>query len=112
MKTLLLSFCCTCFLFFNIIAQQPQKPEFRAVWVATVDNIDWPDQPTTSSEIQKAGFIKLLDMHKRNGMNAVIVQVRPCTDAFYPSPFEPWSQWLTGKQGCPQFAQLFFAGDL
>ena len=103
MKTLLLSFCCTCFLFFNIIAQQPQKPEFRAVWVATVDNIDWPDQPTTSSEIQKAGFIKLLDMHKRNGMNAVIVQVRPCTDAFYPSPFEPWSQWLTGKQGLPPF---------
>ena len=103
MKTLLLSFCCTCFLFFNIIAQQPQKPEFRAVWVATVDNIDWPDQPTTSSEIQKAGFIKLLDMHKRNGMNAVIVQVRPCTDAFYPSPFEPWSQWLTGKQGLPPY---------
>ena len=103
MKTLLLSFCSTCFLFFNIIAQQPSKPEFRAVWVATVDNIDWPDQPTTSSEIQKAAFIKLLDMHKRNGMNAVIVQVRPCTDAFYPSPFEPWSQWLTGKQGLPPY---------
>ena len=103
MKTLLLSFCSTCFLFFNMIAQQPLKPEFRAVWVATVDNIDWPDQPTTSSEIQKAAFIKLLDMHKRNGMNAVIVQVRPCTDAFYPSPFEPWSQWLTGKQGLPPY---------
>ena len=103
MKTLLLSFCSTCFLFFNMIAQQPSKPEFRAVWVATVDNIDWPDQPTTSSEIQKAAFIKLLDMHKRNGMNAVIVQVRPCTDAFYPSPFEPWSQWLTGKQGLPPY---------
>jgi uncharacterized lipoprotein YddW (UPF0748 family) len=34
-------------------------------------------------------------------MNAVIVQVRPATDAFYPSPFEPWSQWLTGTQGKP-----------
>jgi uncharacterized lipoprotein YddW (UPF0748 family) len=40
-------------------------------------------------------------MHKRNGMNAVIVQVRPSTDAFYPSPYEPWSQWLTGAQGKP-----------
>jgi uncharacterized lipoprotein YddW (UPF0748 family) len=38
-------------------------------------------------------------MHKRNGLNAVIVQVRPCADAFYPSQYEPWSQWLTGKQG-------------
>jgi uncharacterized lipoprotein YddW (UPF0748 family) len=34
-------------------------------------------------------------------MNAVIVQVRPATDAFYPSPYEPWSEWLTGKQGTP-----------
>ena len=34
-------------------------------------------------------------------MNAVIVQVRPATDAFYPSPYEPWSQWLTGTQGKP-----------
>ena len=32
-------------------------------------------------------------------MNAVIVQVRPAADAFYPSALEPWSQWLTGKQG-------------
>ncbi|MDB5202109.1 MAG: hypothetical protein JWQ27_1518 [Ferruginibacter sp.] len=82
-------------------AQAPVKPEFRGVWVATVSNIDWPDAPTTNTEIQKAAFIKLLDMHKRNGMNAVIVQVRPATDALYPSPFEPWSQWLTGKQGQP-----------
>jgi uncharacterized lipoprotein YddW (UPF0748 family) len=40
-------------------------------------------------------------MHKANGMNAMIVQVRPATDAFYPSPYEPWSEWLTGKQGQP-----------
>ena len=40
-------------------------------------------------------------MHQRNGMNAVVVQVRPATDAFYPSPLEPWSQWLTGRQGQP-----------
>ena len=40
-------------------------------------------------------------MHQRNGMNAVVVQVRPATDAFYPSQYEPWSEWLTGKQGRP-----------
>jgi uncharacterized lipoprotein YddW (UPF0748 family) len=76
-------------------------PEFRGVWVATVDNIDWPSAGNFNSDSQKVEFIKLLDMHQRNGLNAVIVQIRPCTDAFYPSQFEPWSEWLTGKQGRP-----------
>jgi uncharacterized lipoprotein YddW (UPF0748 family) len=78
-----------------------QLTEFRGVWVATVDNIDWPSVPVINSEVQKAEFIRLLDMHKQNGMNALVVQVRPATDAFYPSPMEPWSQWLTGVQGQP-----------
>jgi len=84
-------------------AQNVAKPEFRAVWVATVDNIDWPDSPTIYAHLQKAAFLKLLNMHQRNGMNAIIVQVRPAADAFYPSPFEPWSQWLTGVQGQAPF---------
>ncbi len=84
-------------------AQIVAKPEFRAVWVATVDNIDWPDSPTIYAHLQKAAFLKLLNMHQRNGMNAVIVQIRPAADAFYPSPFEPWSQWLTGVQGQAPF---------
>jgi uncharacterized lipoprotein YddW (UPF0748 family) len=75
--------------------------EFRGVWIATVDNIDWPRQATTDVESQKLEFIRQLDMHKANGLNAVIVQVRPAADAFYPSPYEPWSQWLTGVQGRP-----------
>src|SRR5690349_7508362 len=32
-------------------------------------------------------------------MNAVVVQVRPAADAFYASDLEPWSYWLTGRQG-------------
>jgi uncharacterized lipoprotein YddW (UPF0748 family) len=72
--------------------------EFRGVWIATVDNIDWPQRGSTTWS-QKADFIRLLDQHQKNGMNAVIVQIRPAADAFYPSRFEPWSQWLTGVQG-------------
>src|SRR5450432_3273273 len=90
-----------CFLLtFHFSYAQP-KTEFRGVWVATVDNIDWPSRGNYNTESQKAEYIKLLDMHQRNGINAVIVQVRPATDAFYPSPYEPWSEWLTGKQGLP-----------
>jgi uncharacterized lipoprotein YddW (UPF0748 family) len=77
------------------------KQEFRAVWIATVDNIDWPSKKGLPVDSQKAEFIRLLDLHKSNGMNAVIMQIRPATDAFYPSPYEPWSEWLSGIQGKP-----------
>src|SRR5688572_6970427 len=73
--------------------------EFRAAWIATVDNIDWPSRGNYDPVKQRAEYIELLEMHRRNGLNAVIVQVRPATDAFYPSKLEPWSEFLTGKQG-------------
>lgn len=75
------------------------KREMRAVWIATVDNIDWPSKPGLSVEEQKKELIAHLDQHKKNGMNTVIFQVRPAADAFYNSPYEPWSQWLSGEQG-------------
>ncbi|RYY53876.1 MAG: hypothetical protein EOO09_16370 [Chitinophagaceae bacterium] len=80
-----------------------QTPEFRGVWIATVDNIDWPPRGTNDPVRQQEDFIRQLDLHKKNGMNAVIVQVRPSADAFYQSDFEPWSQWLTGVQGRAPF---------
>src|ERR1700731_1774963 len=86
--------------FFSDSAAQP-KYEFRGVWIATVDNIDWPSKGNFNTDSQKLEFIRQLDRNKRNGINAVIVQVRPAADAFYPSPYEPWSEWLTGKQGKP-----------
>lgn len=89
------------FLYSSMVGLSQPRKEFRAVWIATVDNIDWPTKGNFNSDSQKAEFIGLLDMHQRNGMNAVIAQIRPATDAFYPSPYEPWSEWLTGKQGSP-----------
>ena len=94
----------SCFFSFFLSFQSLQgqvRREFRAVWVATVDNIDWPLKGTTDPGEQREQFIRLADMHQRNGMNALIVQIRPAADAFYPSPYEPWSEWLTGKQGVP-----------
>jgi len=84
-------------------ASASPKYEFRAAWVASVDNIDWPSKKGLPVDSQKAEFIRLADMHKSNGMNALIVQIRPSTDAFYPSPYEPWSEWLNGVQGKPPF---------
>ena len=76
----ILSFICISHLSFS-----QQKYEFRGAWMATVENIDWPSRGNFNTDSQKVEYIRLLDMHKRNGINAVIVQVRPATDAFYPS---------------------------
>lgn len=88
-------------LLLPLLVHSQAPAEFRAAWIATVDNIDWPSRKGLPVDSQKAEFIRMLNEHKRNGLNAVIVQVRPATDAFYPSPYEPWSEWLNGVQGKP-----------
>jgi uncharacterized lipoprotein YddW (UPF0748 family) len=40
-----------------------------------------------------------LDELKKDGVNAIIFQVRPECDALYQSSMEPWSRFLTGAQG-------------
>lgn len=86
-------------LFFSLITQSQPKFEFRAVWVATVVNIDWPSKPGLTTDVQKQEIIDILNLHKSLGMNAIILQVRPAADAFYQSELEPWSRYLTGVQG-------------
>lgn len=78
---------------------RPPKREFRAVWVATVDNIDWPSKKNLTPQQQREEFTGLLDFYKKVGMNALFVQVRAAGDAFYAKSAEPWSEWLTGQQG-------------
>jgi uncharacterized lipoprotein YddW (UPF0748 family) len=73
--------------------------EFRAAWVATVANINWPSKPGLSTKEQQAEAIEMLDFLKEHHFNAVIFQVRPQADALYKSSLEPWSYYLTGTQG-------------
>lgn len=73
--------------------------EFRAAWVATVDNINWPSKPGLSVADQKKEALALLDLLYENNFNAVIFQVRPHCDAMYKSNIEPWSYYLTGEEG-------------
>ena len=77
----------------------PPKREFRGVWIASVANLDWPSQRALSPSSQRAQYTTLLDQLKPLGINIVVVQIRPECDALYPSPYEPWSYWLTGTQG-------------
>lgn len=69
------------------------------MWIASVVNIDWPSVPGLTAAAQKAELVALYDLAVARGMNTVVLQVRPTADAFWPSPYEPWSMYLTGTQG-------------
>ncbi|MCY7310568.1 MAG: family 10 glycosylhydrolase [Chitinophagaceae bacterium] len=75
------------------------QQEFRAAWIATVANINWPSKPGLSTETQKQEAITLLNFLQSHHFNAAILQVRPQADALYKSDIEPWSYFLTGTQG-------------
>jgi uncharacterized lipoprotein YddW (UPF0748 family) len=86
--------------------------EFRGVWVATVGNIDWPSRPGLSTAEQQREFVAILDRARALNLNAVVLQVRPATDALYASSLEPWSEYLTGAMGrapTPYYDPLAFA---
>lgn len=78
---------------------QSEKRALRGVWVATVDNIDWPSKKGLPVEEQQQEMVTMLDRLKACNMNTVVFQIRPTADAFYKSNFEPSSHWLTGTQG-------------
>ncbi len=78
----------------------PAEPrEFRAAWVATVANIDWPTKPGLPVAQQQAEMRAILDRAQAMRLNAIILQVRPSADAIYPSTLEPWTEYLSGTQG-------------
>jgi uncharacterized lipoprotein YddW (UPF0748 family) len=90
----------------------PIRREFRGVWIASVENIDWPSQPGLSTQEQKDELLGMFDRAVALRLNAVILQVRPAADAMYPSPYEPWSEYLTGQMGrapSPYYDPLEFA---
>lgn len=101
----------------SLQAQQcnPPKYEYRAVWLTTVENLDWPKTMVkSSSDIpqQKNELIVLLDSLKGLNVNTVMLQTRVRGDVIYPSSIEPFSHVLTGVEGrSPGYDPLAFAID-
>lgn len=90
----------------------PVMREFRASWIPTVGNSCWPSKSGLTTGEQKAELVALLDRAAELKLNAVIFQVRPACDALYKSEIEPWSEYLTGRQGqapAPYYDPLEFA---
>ncbi|MFF6957074.1 MULTISPECIES: family 10 glycosylhydrolase [unclassified Streptomyces] len=73
--------------------------DLRGMWIASVANTDWPSAPGLPADQQRQELLDLLDTAVERGLNAVVFQVRPTADAFWPSAYEPWSRYLTGTQG-------------
>lgn len=76
---------------------QPKKREFRGAWIQCVNG---QFQGIGTQEMQRTLHYQLDELQK-DGVNAIIFQVRAECDALYPSRYEPWSKFLTGRQGTP-----------
>lgn len=77
-------------------AQQAVKREFRGAWLQTA----YQEQYTRMNRAEMQSYlIDQLDRLELAGINAIIFQIRPSSDAFYNSKLEPWSRFLTGRQG-------------
>lgn len=89
----------------------PKAREFRGVWVATVENLDFPQHRDAASF--KRDYLRVVNDLAKANFNAVIFQIRPCGDAFYPSALNPWSQYLSGTEdvGIRDFDPLRFMID-
>ncbi|WP_324822811.1 family 10 glycosylhydrolase [Sinanaerobacter sp. ZZT-01] len=78
---------------------QTYSENFRGIWVANVFSLHYPSKMTRDENSLKADAVAILDNAKEMGFNAVILQVRSCSDALYSSDLYPWSKYLTGKEG-------------
>lgn len=87
----------------------PAPQELRAVWIATVHNLDWPSASGLPAATQQQQLISILNTCAQLRINAILLQVRPNGDAVYASSIEPWSQWLRGAGANPGYDPLAFA---
>ena len=76
----------------TLSAQKQLKREMRAVWIATVANIDWPSKPDLTPTQQRIEMREMLDKLKKSGINAIVLQIRPTADSF---TLRTWNRGLT-----------------
>ena len=99
---------------FTVFAQTP-KYEVRAVWLTTLNGLDWPSVKATNSEAverQKRQLTTILDQLARANVNTILFQTRVRGTTIYPSQIEPWDGCLTGTPGRnPGYDPLQFAID-
>lgn len=77
------------------VGKRTEEEEFRAVWIAYYD---FKTTGYTKEEFREHVVEMFTNVVAMN-MNAVVVHVRPFSDAMYPSKYFPWSRYCSGTQG-------------
>ena len=115
MRRIIVTLCVLFFALLRVAAQEQQSPkyEYRAVWLTTVENLDWPKTRIRSKadiEVQKMELVAMLDSLKKLNVNTVLLQTRLRGDVIYPSSIEPFAHVFTGVEGRdPGYDPLAFA---
>ena len=76
-------------------SNNPLYREFRAAWLSTVANIDFPVKGGSEEE-QKELILKHLNTLYENNFNAVFVQVKPDAGVIYKSDINPTTRYFFG----------------
>ena len=93
----------------NASAQMP-KHEIRAVWITTINGLDWPRSYVAATQQQE--LTDILDKLQLANINTVLIQARVRASTIYPSDNEPWDICLTGTAGrAPDYDPLKFCID-
>lgn len=71
--------------------------EMRGIWVATVNNIDWPSAPNLSTAAKQKEAVAIIERVKKMGLNCIFLQVRPSCDVIYNSAIEPKTYFVSGE---------------
>lgn len=78
-------------------SSESEQEYIKAVWISYYELSEFTLSKTEKEFTQ--GISKSFEKLKNQGFNTVIVQVRPCADAFYKSNVFPVSFYFNGKQG-------------
>ena len=98
------------FLLIQTASAESPKHEIRAVWLTTIQGLDWPHSHSTSQ--QKQELISILDQLQRANINTILFQTRVRATTVFPHDSEPWDACLTGQTGrSPGYDVLQFCID-
>ena len=76
-----------------------EEEEMRGLWIATVNNINFPSKQGLSADTIRKELADIVAFAAENGFNTILFQVRPAADALYDSEIFPASKFLSGKAG-------------
>lgn len=96
----------------GVMAPAEPRGEIRAIWIATVSNINYPSARELPARILSEELKEIVDSTASLGANAIFFQVRPCGDALYESTLFPYSHYVSGTRGSAPDGRMDILAEL